>query len=736
MTLPPLPDPGPAQGSDPMLPTELPATAPGLADRRSRRGAGDAHGGHPTADRPVCRGSVPGPDDRSCRDGTGRDRGNGRPPVVRAPDPPAPRDPAVATTAHETASVRSEIKPSPTDQFSEVAARVGDEVITLHELRNAYAEYKSSHFPPGQSFAPAEKAQLVKLVLDNLIDRALTLQEAKRMMKNPKQWDKFKEFADKAWEEEELPPLLRKYAAANVYELRQKLAAKNKSLDTMREDFRVTKMSREFVHMKVWPKLKVDLTEMRDYYNDHLDDFDRTANITWREIVVETKAFPDRVQARRKAEELLDRLRHGEDFAKVAKAASQGPTASEGGLWNTTPGSYAVNAVNQALGTIPLKQVSPILEGPDSFHIIRVEGRREAGPAQFDEVQDEIRATLVEQTFQRETKALIDGLRAKTLVKTKLDDESADGGDDRPRVVPAAGAAEAGVSPRERAPLGLGSSPSQGSPCEGEPASLPRDRSRPSRRLLPVSPGRRVALHVAPASRYSPGQAGVAEVTSAARGTTIPERPAGSGRTHIHEHAHAAEVRLVRPPNRAEHGPPAGDDNPAEPPERGEACLGRHRPGAGLRGLRGPRPGRRPHRLDHAGRGDPPGPLPALLDDGRRHPDVGAGGAPTPAHRLRRGLLPRAALGGAAPGPRRRPPREAHAAGPVGPLRGAHAGSGAGHRLGPGAGDARLLGRGPVSGGGRGTRGGGACCRWSRRCSPTPRSPAATCRSPRRPSCP
>ncbi len=57
----------------------------------------------------------------------------------------------------------------------------------------------------------------------------------------------------------------------------------------------------------------------------------------------------------------------------------------------TSPGSYAVEAVNQALDTLPVNQVSPVLEGPTSYHIVLVENRRAAGPATFKEIQDEMR---------------------------------------------------------------------------------------------------------------------------------------------------------------------------------------------------------------------------------------------------------------------------------------------------------------------------------------------------------
>ena len=90
---------------------------------------------------------------------------------------------------------------------------------------------------------------------------------------------------------------------------------------------------------------------------------------------------------RKKADDLLARLNRGEDFATLARTESEGPSRvrAEGGLMQTSPGSYAVESVNAALASLPLNRVSPILEGPTSLHIVRVEARREAGPATFED---------------------------------------------------------------------------------------------------------------------------------------------------------------------------------------------------------------------------------------------------------------------------------------------------------------------------------------------------------------
>ena len=166
---------------------------------------------------------------------------------------------------------------------------------------------------------------LTSQVLDSLIERSTLIQEAKRELKDPKKMEQFMKVADKAFRQEELPPLLQKMPATNEYELKQKLAEQGKSLDAMRETYKHDFLAKGFLEQKLKPKMSVTVSEMRDYYNAHLDDYQLPEQWTWREVVVEVDKHPSRVEARKKADAILARLRRNDDFAKVAREESEGP---------------------------------------------------------------------------------------------------------------------------------------------------------------------------------------------------------------------------------------------------------------------------------------------------------------------------------------------------------------------------------------------------------------------------
>ena len=125
---------------------------------------------------------------------------------------------------------------------------------------------------------------------------------------------------------------------------------------------------------------------------------------------------------------MLARLQRGESFAALAQKESEGPSSirAAGGLMQTSPGSYAVEAVNQALDTLPVNQVSPVLEGPTSYHIVLVENRRAAGPATFKEIQDEMRTKVMYRKMRKANDAFIARLKRDALISTIFDGTESD----------------------------------------------------------------------------------------------------------------------------------------------------------------------------------------------------------------------------------------------------------------------------------------------------------------------
>lgn len=298
------------------------------------------------------------------------------------------------------------------------AAQVGETVITKRELFAAIREALRDSNQTWNDLSDDQKNSLGPVILNGLIDRTLVVQDAHRQVKDKRQWALLMEFTLKAWRDKELPGLIRKYKVADEYQLKQALAAVGESLDEMARTYQFTNLAREFEGMKLMEKVgKPTLPELKQYYYEHLHSFDRPEALDWSEIVIKFASAAERDAALARARAALERIRRGEDFARVAKSASEGPNAEKGGHWKeTTPGSQSVAAVNQALARLGPGQFSGIIEGPSSFHIVRLDRRRAAGPRPFVEVQHEIDNAILQKNFERERSAYYQKLRAKTAI--------------------------------------------------------------------------------------------------------------------------------------------------------------------------------------------------------------------------------------------------------------------------------------------------------------------------------
>ena len=308
-----------------------------------------------------------------------------------------------------------------TEVVSTVVARVNGEPIVAEDLvaplRNRLAQAR-------QSMSEAEyisfRDRLLRQQLDSLIERQLLVQAARRTFPEPVR-RRMEAYADKQFEEQ-LKQEAKRLGLESVEELKQHLRKQGQSIERMRQLNRETILAQQFVRARVANNIEVTRREMLDYYKEHRTEFEQSPAVKWREIVVTVARHGSDEAARKHAEQLVKRLREGADFAELARAESDGATAAQGGEWPwTPPGSYIVDAVDEALFSLPVGQVSDPIPGPEGYHIVLVEDRRDGGTRPFEEVQDEIRERIRQKKIERAISKLIDELKQDAYIVTVFD---------------------------------------------------------------------------------------------------------------------------------------------------------------------------------------------------------------------------------------------------------------------------------------------------------------------------
>lgn len=141
-----------------------------------------------------------------------------------------------------------------------------------------------------------------------------------------------------------------------------------------------------------------------------------------RHILIRVSEVVSEAEARRRLEDLRERLKHGEDFAELARLYSQDGSAAKGGdLGWLNPGD-TVPEFERAMDALAEGEVSPVVQSPFGFHIIKVEERRTQDMS-AEKQRLAARQALRERKMDEAYQDWLRQLRDKTYVEYRLEDQ-------------------------------------------------------------------------------------------------------------------------------------------------------------------------------------------------------------------------------------------------------------------------------------------------------------------------
>jgi hypothetical protein len=164
--------------------------------------------------------------------------------------------------------------------------------------------------------------------------------------------------------------------------------------------------------------------EMLMWYQAHVHDsaIETPAQARWEELMITFLRHPNHDEAYKAMAALGNRVLAGASFADVAKNASEGPTAGQGGQRDWThKENLNSESLNQALFTLPVGQLSQILESESGYHIIRVVERQDLSRKSFLETQKEITKSIKDERSQKRYTEFVKSLHEKYPVWTVFD---------------------------------------------------------------------------------------------------------------------------------------------------------------------------------------------------------------------------------------------------------------------------------------------------------------------------
>ena len=140
--------------------------------------------------------------------------------------------------------------------------------------------------------------------------------------------------------------------------------------------------------------------EIKAYYEANKDAFQQEAQVNARHILItvdENASDKDVAAAEKKIKKVLAKAKSGQDFAKLAKKYSEGPSSSKGGELGWFGRGAMVKPFEEAAFALKKGEVSEPVRTRFGWHLIKIDDVREAGQKDIDQVKDEINSLIAQE---------------------------------------------------------------------------------------------------------------------------------------------------------------------------------------------------------------------------------------------------------------------------------------------------------------------------------------------------
>jgi len=334
-------------------------------------------------------------------------------PQMAAPEPEQPKKPATppAKSAKPT-------KPALTGEgkvVEEIIARVNNEIITSSELEKARSiaveeaqQECSGRCTPEQLQVAVEDRQ--KFALRDLIDQSLLAQRGKDMGVNV---------------EGDVVKQLDQVRIQNKLESMEKLESavtkEGLNWDDFKNNIRNKLLTQEVIRREVGSHITIGRDDAMKYYEAHKKDFVKPEQVALRAIEISTtgKTDSELPDLKKKADDMLRRIKDGEDFATLAKRFSDGSTAQQGGYLGVYKRGELSKQLEDQVFAMKKNQLTDVIETKQGYLILQVLERYEEGEQPFEKVENEIMDHLYSERMEPALREYLKTLREQSYVVVK-----------------------------------------------------------------------------------------------------------------------------------------------------------------------------------------------------------------------------------------------------------------------------------------------------------------------------
>ena len=297
------------------------------------------------------------------------------------------------------------------EYIDRIVVVVNDDIVTLSELNELLKPYatqiQASNYPAQQErkmmFSIREK------VMDELIRQRLTDQEIKK--------------ANISVSDPEIDSTIERIKEARLYtdeDLREALGQRGLSMEGYRSQLKTQILRTKLINLEVKSKIVITQEDIAAYYKSHPEIYGGEKKFHLRNIMLKRPLLPDKraIEAvYRKMETIIEKVKSGESFEKMAMEYSESPLAADGG----DLGSFELKAlspqIKDAIKGLGPGECTDVLETDQGYQLFYIDEIITAPGKSFEEVSGDIREKLFNEIVDRKFQSWVENLRQKSHIR-------------------------------------------------------------------------------------------------------------------------------------------------------------------------------------------------------------------------------------------------------------------------------------------------------------------------------
>lgn len=293
----------------------------------------------------------------------------------------------------------------------DMVAVVNGTIITQGEFDRVLNYELRRAAQSGQQIPDAQMAQIENSILDSLIMGELLFQESKKKGVQVKPESVTEQL------------MIVKQRFPSEAEFKKALEENKTTESKIKADIKRNMAIQQLIDKEVDQKVKITEEESKTFFDTNPQLFQQPERVKASHILIkvdEGASEEKKAEARKKIEEIQQKVQKGEDFADLAKTYSEGPSAPRGGDLDYFGRGQMVKPFEEAAFSLKPNETSDIVETRFGYHLIKVVDKQPAKMMAYADVKDRINKHLKDQKLRTERQLYFDKLKKDAKIEKFL----------------------------------------------------------------------------------------------------------------------------------------------------------------------------------------------------------------------------------------------------------------------------------------------------------------------------